>query len=295
MDGYTDSPFRRVCRSVNRTIIVVTEFTSTDGFHFAREKVAPRFRFEPEEQPIIAQIFGNNPANFIEAAQYCESLGFSGIDINMGCPAKHVVRSEQGVALRANPDQACRIVEAVAVSVAVPVSVKTRLGLKNADDLVAIGRRLANAGAALLTIHGRTYADPYGCPATFEPIYQLQRSVSIPVIGSGGISALDDGRAKLGNLAGFMIGQAALGNPWVFSEAGLPMPSERIALIRRHVAWMLQEKGARGLLELRKHLIAYTKGIPNAARFRMEFARSDSQSAIERTLEDFGAALEDEG
>lgn len=285
MDGYTDTAFRQVVRSINPGVVVFTEFTSADGLHFAREKLSRRFDFDPAEQPVVAQIFGNNPETFIEAAKFCEERGFSGIDINMGCPAKQVVKSEQGVALRKWPDLAFRLIEAVATNTALPVSVKTRLGWSNADDLVSFGKGVEEAGANLLTIHGRTYSVPYTCPADFEPIYALQSELSIPVLGNGGITSLADGKAKLGNLAGFMIGQASLGNPWVFAETEPENFPERIPLIRRHVRLMLAHADfAHTTLELRKHLIAYTKRIPNAANYRSRLAQVKSPEDIETIL-----------
>ena len=104
MDGYSDSAFRRICKFVNPDIVTVTEFTSADGLHYSSEKLKRKLAFHPDEQPVIAQIFGKDVDTFITATKVCEDMGFSGIDINMGCPSKKVVRSEHGVALRKNPD-----------------------------------------------------------------------------------------------------------------------------------------------------------------------------------------------
>ncbi|MGA0242320.1 MAG: tRNA-dihydrouridine synthase, partial [Candidatus Marinamargulisbacteria bacterium] len=123
MDGYSDSAFRRVCKEVNPNIITVTEFTSADGLHFSAEKLKRKLYFDPSEQPVIAQIFGKNVDTFITATKVCEDMGFSGIDLNMGCPSKKVVRSEHGVALRKNPKLACQLIEAVANATPLPVSV----------------------------------------------------------------------------------------------------------------------------------------------------------------------------
>ena len=110
MDGYTDSAFRRICKEVNPEIVVFTEFTSADGVHYGAEKVLERFSFHKIEQPVIAQIFGKDVESFITSAKYLESLGFSGIDINMGCPSKKVVKSEHGVALRKNHDFSFKLI-----------------------------------------------------------------------------------------------------------------------------------------------------------------------------------------
>jgi len=288
MDGYSNSAFRRICKQVNPEIIVFTEFTSADGIHHEAQKVMNKFKFDPSEQPVIAQIFGKNPQTFITAAKYCQAAGFSGIDINMGCPSKKVVKSEHGVALRKCHSQAFALVEAVAKNTSLPVSVKTRLGWSNADDLIDFGKGLENAGANLITIHGRTYTVPYSCPADFEPIYKLKRNLKIPVIGNGGITSLADGQAKLGNLDGFMIGQAAFGNPWVFSLEGVPQTfAEKIPLIQRHVQYLAELRGEKtAMFEIRKHLLAYVKGLPQATSFRVRLAQVESISQIQTILQD---------
>lgn len=285
MDGYTDSAFRRICKKVNPDIVVFTEFTSIDGLHFAPVKARERFRYSHDEHTIIAQIFGNDIPNFLEAARFCEAEGFDGIDINMGCPARHVVRSEQGIALRKHHERAFAIVDAVRQAVRIPVSVKTRLGIHDASDLVDFCKGLERAGCSLVTIHGRTYDVPYASPADFEPLYALQRELRIPVIGNGGILSLADGERKRKNLAGVMIGRAALGNPWVFSPEAPPPFSERVPLILQHVSWMIELKGIpRALLEIRKHLIAYAKGVRDAARFRSRLARVQTPQEVSEIL-----------
>ena len=287
MDGYTSSPFRRICREMNSQIVVFTEFTSAEGTSFGAPRILERFRYHPTEQPVIAQIFGSNIPSFIKAAQYLESLGFSGIDINMGCPSKHVVRSEQGVALRKNHDLSFRLIEAVATHTRLPVSVKTRLGWDSAADLTAFGRGVESAGGNLITIHGRTYCEPYGCPADFTPIYELKKNVKIPVIGNGGILSLPDGLQKLGNLDGFMIGQAAWGNPWIFSGRDRIAVSvdEKISVILRHLAYGREMKPDYfALLEMRKHVAAYLRGLPQAVRLRAELMSTSNFDQLEHLL-----------
>lgn len=281
MDGYTDSAYRRVCKEVNPDIVVFTEFTSADGLQHEAKKVQAKFRYHESEHPIIAQIFGKNVESFVAAAQYCEAQGFDGIDINMGCPSKKVVRSEHGVALRKCPDLAFELVEAVAKNTSLPVSVKTRLGWSNADDLLSFGEGVENAGADLITIHGRTYSEPYSCPANFDPIYELKRMVSVPVIGNGGITSIADGLAKLKNLDGMMIGQASMGNPWVFSAKPAPPFSEKIPTIMRHAQYLFELKGERvASQEIRKHLLAYVKGLPNATAYRQQLVRVTTPEEI---------------
>jgi tRNA-dihydrouridine synthase B len=285
MDGYSDSAFRRVCKSINRNIVTITEFTSADGLSHGAKRLKEKLKFHPDEQPVIAQIFGNNTETFIRATKVCEDMGFSGIDINMGCPSKRVVRSEHGVALRKQPDLACKLVEAVATNTSLPVSVKTRLGWNNADGLDDFSIAIQNAGADMLCVHARTYKEPYNVPANFEPLYNLKEQLSIPLIINGGITSLADGHAKLGNCDGFYIGQASFGNPWVFTEAGPPATfKEKIPTILNHTQWLIEAKGELiGTREIRKHLLQYIKGFRGAKSFRSQVVHVKSYNDIVET------------
>lgn len=286
MDGYSDSAFRRVCKAVNPAIVTYTEFTSADGLHFGAERLRRKLAFHPDEQPVIAQIFGKNEETFVTATKLCEDMGFSGIDINMGCPSKKVVKSEHGVALRKKPDLAFRLIEAVAKNTSLPVSVKTRLGWKNAEDLITFAKGAVNAGANMICIHARTYAEPYKVPARWEYVYEMKKELSIPVLGNGGVTSVNDGLAKLGNLDGFLIGQATFGNPWVFDPAGGPAAFvERVPLMIQHARWLIELKGEqKGTLEIRKHLLSYVKGFDGAKTYRSQLTHVKDLADIIRIL-----------
>lgn len=287
MHGYTDSAFRQVCKQINPQIITYTEFTSADGIFHNVKKVSKKLAFTSSEQPVIAQIFGKTVEQFVYTAKLCEDLGFAGIDINMGCPAKKVVRSEHGIALRKKPDLAFQLIEAVANSVKLPVSVKTRLGWSNADDLLAFGLGAENSGADMICVHGRTFKQPYKVPAHFEPIYELKSQLKIPVLGNGGITSLKDGLDKLGNLDGFLIGQASFGNPWVFSQNPPSAFTEKIPFIKEHARLLIETKGtAVGAKEVRKHLAYYIKGICNAKEYRNKLVRVNNLAEIYGVLEE---------
>lgn len=281
MEGWTDSAMRRISKEVNPDIITFTEFTSVDGLVHAPEKVKKRLFFDPSEMPIIAQIYGKNLDSFVNAARLCEEMGFAGIDINMGCPAKKVVKSEQGIALRKNHDLAFRMVETVAKTTKLAVSVKTRLGWNDASDLIIFGKGVESAGANLITIHARTYQVPYGCEPEYEPVYELKKEVSIPVLGNGGITSLEVGMNYLGNLDGFMIGQAAMGNPWVFSNENEKTFEQKLPTIIKHVEMLhdvLDEKVA--TLNARKHLFNYIKGFRGAAELRKEIIQTTTKQEL---------------
>lgn len=289
MDGYTDSAFRRVCKLVNPEIITFTEFISSDGLHHSKERLKKKFCFHEEEKPLIAQIFGKQIETFIKAAQILEELGFSGIDLNMGCPAKNVIKSEHGMALRKNWDLAFKLIEAVATNTNLPVSVKTRLGWNDAADLISFSLGAVNAGANLLIIHGRTFKEPYKVPAHLEPIYELKKAVSVPVIGNGGILNLEDGVQKLGNLDGFLIGQASLGNPWVFAaKENIPQNfAAKIPVIKSHARFLIETKGLeRGTKEIRKFLLLYTRDFYQAKEYRKKITEVASLEEIYAILDE---------
>lgn len=286
MDGWTDSAFRRICKLVNQDIILYTEFTSADGLYHNFSVLRNKLRFFPEEHPIIAQIFGKDQKAIVESAKYCEDQGFDGVDINMGCPSKKIVRSEQGVALRRNKQKAFELVNAVSEAVQIPVSVKSRLGWKDASDLFEFCKGVEEAGANMIAIHARTYQDPYKATPNFEPLYQIKEELKIPLLGNGGIQSIKDGLLKLRNLDGFLIGQASMGNPWVFSNRENISWKEKIQVIKRHVYYMVELVGEdKAMLDIRKHLLAYIKGIKYAKKYRIELSQVSSVSEIDNILD----------
>lgn len=284
MEGYSDSAFRQTCKLVNSSLLTYTEFTSADGIRYGGEKLRAKLQFAPTEQPILAQIFGKKVETFVTAAKFCEDMGFTGIDINMGCPAKKVVKSEHGVALRKNLPLAFQLIETLANATSLPISVKTRLGWSNAEDLIDFGIGAESAGANMICIHARTYKEPYNVPAHFEPVYEMRKRISIPVLANGGIANIPDGLSKLGNLDGFLIGQASFGNPWVFGAVPLTF-EEKTPVILQHARWMVETKGHKhGILEMRKHLLHYVKGFPGAKEFRSALCHVASLEDIESVL-----------
>ena len=285
MDGYSDSAFRRICKEVNPNIVTVTEFTSADGLHFSAEKLRQKLAFDPSEQPVIAQIFGKNVDTFVTATKICEDMGFSGIDLNMGCPSKKVVRSEHGVALRKNIPLACRLVEAVANATTLPVSVKTRLGWHDGHDLVQFGQAVENAGADMICIHARTYQEPYKVAPQYERVIDLKGAVSIPVIGNGGIESLADGARYCSQLDGFYIGQATFGNPWIFALEKPPVFKDRLPIILNHAQYLIEHKGERvGTREIRKHLLSYVRGVKGVKPYKSQLSRVESYQQIKQLL-----------
>jgi tRNA-dihydrouridine synthase B len=281
MAGVTDSSYRQFIKKLAPESIVYTEFLSTDAIHFGAKKTLTMLDFNPAlERPFIVQVFGAEPEHFLTACRIIEDLGADGIDINMGCPAARVVSSCHGSALIRNPDLAAELVASAKKAVRIPVSVKTRLGWDTTETLVAFCTKIVNAGADALAIHGRRYCDKFTGKANWEPIYELKKHVSVPVIGNGDIASADDAVRMIGNLDGVMVGRGTFGNPWLLKEihdafCGSVSSVERtfrdkVPFILEHCEIAVRLKGERrGMLEMRRHLLSYVKGFDGAKELRL--------------------------
>ena len=283
MDGVTNSAYRQIVRSLSKDVILFSEFTSVDGL-VRSDHVRLRLGYEPCEHPFFMQLFGNSPEIFAEASRMVEERGILGVDINMGCPAKKIVHSQHGSALMQDTDTACRIVETIRKACSLEVSVKTRLGWKNDKNLINFAKTLESSGASMLTIHGRTYNQAFKGEADWEPIYELKRHLSIPVIGNGDIRDYNDGLEHLGNLDGFMIGRAAIGNPWCFLDRRkYPEPThyERIDLALKHYHLFRRfKKELVAVRSFRKYLGNYVGGFHNAKEWRNRLMQCQNEESF---------------
>ncbi|MDD2745239.1 MAG: tRNA-dihydrouridine synthase family protein [Candidatus Gracilibacteria bacterium] len=301
MDGYCDSAFRQVNKTIAPNMIPFSEFYSADGLVHSKDLAKRVLPHADIEKPLIIQIFGKDPEKFRQAAILIESYGVSGIDINMGCPAKKVVKSGHGSSLMINRDTAFKIVEEMAKAVKIPISVKTRLGWENHDLLVEFCKGLENAGANLITVHGRTYKQAFTGKADFTGIYNLKQHLNIPVIANGDVMDYDDGAKKIihpsnrnqiiypddtpllglggsmKNLDGFMIGRASFGNPWCFLPGSYcPTLEEILVTMELHARLLIDTKGPKGALEIRKHLVQYLRGFPGVKLYRTRLVHTET-------------------
>lgn len=296
MDGYTDQAFRLLIREIEPRTIVFTEFLSADGICYGAKPILKALELRKEESPIVVQMFGKDPDIFAKAALYIESKGADAIDVNMGCPAKKVVNSMHGSALMKDVDLACKIIERMKQTVKVPISVKTRLGWENDEQLIPFVQRLVNAGLDHITIHGRTYSQAFRGEAYWDPIYELKKAVSVTVLGNGDVKDAHSAAQKLGNLDGVMVGRATFGNPWIMKEIAMKLIdgqdwdsssltfAEKIPTILHHMQLLWDTKGTRGMLEARKHLAAYVKGVHGASLYRSQLVRVNHPDEVKEIL-----------
>ncbi|HVW66856.1 MAG TPA: tRNA-dihydrouridine synthase family protein [Candidatus Peribacteraceae bacterium] len=305
MAGVTDASYRQIIKKIAPPCIVYTEFLSTDALAFGAKKTLEMLAFDPAiERPFIVQVFGHDPEHFLEAAKVIEQLGADGIDINMGCPAAKVVSSCHGAALIRKPELAAELVHATLKAVSIPVSVKTRLGWDTHETLIPFCKALEAAGAQMFAIHGRTYNQKFTGRANWEPIYELKKEVSVPVIGNGDIASAADAVEKIKNLDGVMVGRGTFGNPWVMADicdvlrthsfSRLLVDSQRkneetkkrinestprtfqdkIPFILEHCELAVKIKGEkRGMIEMRRHFSSYVKGFDGASEMRQKLVR----------------------
>lgn len=298
--GLSDSAFRRVCRSFGAGL-VFSEMISAEGLVRGGGGAWRMLRFHPGELPLAVQLSSASPRFMAEAAAIVADLGASSINLNMGCPARKVVKGDKGAGLMKDPDLAARVVEAVVAASPLPVTVKMRSGW-DADRINALelGRRVRDAGAAALILHPRTRVQGYTGQADWSLIRALREAVDVPVVGNGDVV---DGESAVRMVretgcARVMVGRASVGRPWVFREvraalAGLPIPAapgpaEILGALERQLDWSLEELPETvAVRQMRRHILAAARGLPAAAAFRHHLVRQESAAGQRRACRSF--------
>ncbi len=295
MEDVTDAAFRRVIASYSNAKIprvIYTEFTSADGLILADEngkkKLARKLLYADIERPIVAQLFTSSPERMEKAAGLCKEMGFDGFDINMGCPVNEVVRQQCGAALIQNPPLARELIRAGKRGFEGPVSVKTRIGY-NTDELETWLPELLAENPAAIALHARTRKEMSDVPAHWDRIAraveirndaQSSTSHKTLIVGNGDVGHLTDAREKIAQAKcdGVMIGRAAFGNPWIFSDrAGDPSPRERLEALARHIE-LFDELlgGVTNFAVMKKHFKAYASGWDGAKDLRVQLMAAES-------------------
>ncbi|MBR2579481.1 MAG: tRNA dihydrouridine synthase DusB [Clostridia bacterium] len=297
MAGVTDKAFREICAMFGAAYFT-SEMISTKGIIYGSEKTFSLSERSESEYPFALQLFGNNPKDFSEAIKILGDRIPEIIDINMGCPATKIVKENSGSALMKNPELCGEIVYAAKSVSAVPVTIKIRSGWsENTINAVTVAKICEQAGAAAITVHGRTKQQGYSGNCNQNIIKSVKEAVKIPVIGNGDITSAKNA-ADMIDFTGcdmVAVGRGAMGNPWIFSEINAlksgtrfihPSIGDKIDVMKLHIEKICKYKGEhRGITEARKHLSCYVKDIKNASEIRRNIFASKSKSELLKIIE----------
>ena len=324
MAGMTDTAFRRLVKRKGGCGLVVTEMVSSEGLVRGIDRTLEYAEYTEEERPVSIQIFGGDPAKMAAAAQIVEGMGADIVDVNMGCPVPKIASHNAGCSLMREPSHAQEVVRAMARAVKIPVTVKMRAGWDaTAINAPEVARRMEDAGAAAVAVHGRTAAQSYSGSSDWELIARVAADVGIPVFGSG--DCVDPlqvvTRVNGSPVRGVLVGRGALRNPWIFQQAADlaagRQPAEVTARQRgeflleyiemlqkerlheaagfRHVApgqAPAAQAPARGhdrwvINKIRALNSWYTKGLDNGSHLRVAVNAAESIPQLRAVIEDF--------
>ncbi|MEO6836538.1 MAG: tRNA dihydrouridine synthase DusB [Candidatus Tumulicola sp.] len=301
MSGVTNRTMRALYKPFGLGL-TVTEFVSANALDFGSRRTMEMIDQHGLEKPVSTQLWGDDPQTMARAAKVVRECGADIVDINFGCPAPKVTKTNGGSACLRDPDRCEAIMRAVVAAVDCPVTMKMRLGWsENQLVYVEVAKRAQNAGVLAVTLHARTAKQFYKGDADWEHIARLKRSVDIPVIGNGD---LDDPhrsleRMRASGVDAIMLGRATLGNPWLIAQIRdlmegrparpSPDPADRLRFCIVHYRAMLDDLGeARAVPQMRKHVALYLKGLPGAAALRERImhvdAAADAIAVIDETI-----------
>ena len=300
MEDVTDPSFRYMCKKFGADM-VYTEFISSDGLIRDAAKSVAKLNISDFERPVGIQIYGHLIEPMVEAARIAEAAHPDLIDINFGCPMKKIAGRGAGSGMMRDVPLMVEMTRRIVEAVKLPVTVKTRLGWddenKNIED---IALRLQDAGIAALTIHGRTRAQLYRGEADWTLIGKVRNNpnIHIPIIGNGDVDSSPKACEMFDRYGvdGIMIGRATYGRPWIFREVKhflatgevMPQPSipERVAIAKEHLAKSIEVKGEYvGVIEMRRHLSNYFKGLPNFKQTRLKLVTSTDPAELYATID----------
>ncbi len=291
MANVTDAAFRQVIAEHGKPDVFYTEFVSADGLCSpGREALLIDFKYSELEHPIVAQLFGSNPEKMFEAAKLVASLGFDGIDINMGCPDKNVMKQKAGAALIRQPELARELMRAAKAGAPnLPLSIKTRIGdgRNILDEWLPV---LLEEKPAAIIIHARTRKEMSKVPAHWETItqaVQIAKGSETLIIGNGDVLDLADGRKKVEETGcdGIMLGRAIFGNPWLFAEK-IPTVEERLSAMIQHTKLFVELLGEHKSFHImRKHYKAYANGFDGAKELRVQLMETENLADVQKVVD----------
>lgn len=300
MAGVSDLAYRVIAKKMGASL-TTAEMVSAKGLYYRNEKTKEMLKIDSDEHPVALQLFGSDPDIMAWGAKIMEQAGPDFIDINMGCPMQKVVKNGDGSALMKNIPLAAAVIRAMVKAVHTPVTVKMRLGWsRDTLNAVELAQAAEEAGAAAITVHGRTREDFYTGKADWKEIQKVVDAVKIPVIGNGDVT---DGKSAKDLMeetgcAAVAIGRAAWGNPWIFREVNtyletgetIPPPSweMRLQMARRHLHGLCLEKGEYAAVrEMRAHASRYFHGLPKATALRQEIMKETTEKGFNDVLDSY--------
>jgi tRNA-dihydrouridine synthase B len=307
MADMTDSAFCRVVKDVSKggTIlngigapIVFREMVSSEAVVRGNNKTLDMTDIHPDERPIVQQIFGSDPATMAEAARIIEEQhNPEGFDINMGCPVYKVVHTFNGAALMQDPDLATKIIKEMKKVISVPLSVKIRSGWENPRECIEFSKVIEAAGADLITMHGRTKKQGYSGQSDWNLILEVKRGLSVPFLANGDIHTppLTLQALETTGADGVLIARGALGNPWIFPQiedllAGREPKQitlvERVAVVKKHLDYHVEQYGERGIVTFRKHMSWYFRGIHGAKPYKSRMHTKQTAEGLHDVLDE---------
>ena len=278
--------------------ILFREMVSAEAVVRGNNKTLDMTAIHPDERPLVQQIFGSDPEVMAEATRIIDAEHHpEGFDINMGCPVYKLVCNFNGASLMKEPERAVAIVKAMKAATSKPVSVKIRLGWSDPTECFDFAKALEDAGADLLTVHGRTKTQGYSGESDWDMIARLKETLSVPVLANGdiftaplAIQALEQTRCD-----GLLIARGALGNPWIFSQISALLDKrtpvsisihERVETIKLHLRLHIEHDGEKAVTTFRKHLTWYLKGLEDAKKYKERLHTAVTREEVETILDE---------
>jgi tRNA-dihydrouridine synthase B len=322
MAGMTDTGFRRLVKRHGGCGLVVTEMVSSEGLVRGIDRTLEYAEYTEEERPVSIQIFGGDPVKMADAARIVQDMGADIVDVNMGCPVPKIAKHNAGCSLMREPDHAARVVEAMVGAVTIPVTVKMRAGWTDKDrNAPVLARKVQDAGASAITIHGRTAEQSYSGLADWELVRQIASDLQIPVFGSGDCVEPEQVVERMNSgVGGVLVGRGVLRNPWILAQAAdlvagrtsrTVTMQERGQFLQDYIDLLLdqrehEQQGFRHVApgasqppapasgherwvinKLRALCAWYSKGLDSGSHLRVAVNSAESISQLRHLIEDF--------